>query len=153
MSNKLSEDKRNRQKKYDEDLNTLKNKRNTDINEENSLYASKLEDLRNKYADSISQAEQSLQDEYDRTMENAAEERDSVYKANEERTNALNTSLANLWNQKCDSEGWGDEYKVSENYNFSGGPPASPASGTLEFDKWYAQNFSLPLYNLQIQND
>ena len=153
LANKLSEDKRNRQKKYDEDLDALKNKRNTDINSENSLYASKLEDLRNKYADSISQAEQSLQDEYDRTIANAAEERDSVYKANEERTNALNTSLANLWNQKCDSEGWGDEYKVSDGYNFAGGPPASPASGTLEFDKWYAQNFSLPLYNLQIQND
>ena len=153
LANKLSEDKRNRQKKYDEDLNALKNKRNTDINEENSLYASKLEDLRNKYADSISQAEQALEDEYNRTIENAAEERDSVYKANEERTNALNTSLANLWNQKCDSEGWGDEYKVSDGYNFAGGPPSTPAAGTLEFDKWYAQNFSLPLYNLQIQND
>ena len=153
LANKLSEDKRNRQKKYDEDLNALKNKRNTDITEENSLYASKLEDLRNQYADSISQAEQSLQDEYDRTMENAAEERDSVYKANEERTNALNKSLANLWNQKCDSEGWGDEYKVSEEYNFAGGPPSNPpSSGTLEFDKWYAQNFSLPLWNLDIQN-
>ena len=153
LANKLSEDKRNRQKKYDEDLDALKNKRNTDINEENTIYANKLEDLRNKYADSISQAEQALQDEYNRTIESAAEERDSVYKANEERTNALNTSLANLWNQKCDSEGWGDEYKVSDSYNFAGGPPASPASGTLEFDKWYAQNFSLPLYNLQIQND
>ena len=153
LANKLSEDKRNRQKKYDEDLDALKNKRNTDINSENTIYANKLEDLRNKYADSISQAEQSLQDEYDRTIANAAEERDSVYKANEERTNALNKSLANLWNQKCDSEGWGDEYKVSDSYNFAGGPPASPASGTLEFDKWYAQNFSLPLYNLQIQND
>ena len=154
LSNKLSEDKRNRQQKYDEDLNTLKNKRNTDINSENTIYASKLEDLRNKYADNISQAEQSLQDDYDRKMKDAAEERDSVYKANEERTNALNTSLANLWNQKCDSEGWGDEYKVSENYNFAGGPPSNPpSSGTLEFDKWYAQNFSLPLYNLQIQND
>ena len=153
LSNKLSEDKTNRQQKYSDDLNTLTNKKNTDINEENSLYASKLEDLRNKYADSISQAEQSLQDEYDRTMESAAEERDSVYKANEERTNALNKSLANLWNQKCDSEGWGDEYKVSEEYNFAGGPPSTPAAGTLEFDKWYAQNFSLPLWNLQIQND
>ena len=153
LSNKLSEDKTNRQQKYSDDLNTLTNKKNTDINEENSLYANKLEDLRNKYADSISQAEQSLQDEYDRTMESAAEERDSVYKANEERTNALNKSLANQWNQKCDSEGWGDEYKVSEGYNFAGGPPATPAAGTLEFDKWYAQNFSLPLYNLQIQND
>lgn len=153
LSSKLSEDKTNRQQKYSEDLNTLKNKLNTDINSENSLYASKLEDLRNQYSDSISQAEQSLQDEYDRKMENAAEERDSVYKANEERTNALNKSLANLWNQKCDSEGWGDEYKVSEEYNFAGGPPSTPASGTLEFDKWYAQNFSLPLWNLQIQND
>ena len=153
LSNKLSEDKTNRQQKYSDDLNTLTNKKNTDINEENSLYANKLEDLRNKYADSISQAEQSLQDEYDRTMESAAEERDSVYKANEERTNALNKSLANQWNQKCDSEGWGDEYKVSEGYNFAGGPPSTPAAGTLEFDKWYAQNFSLPLYNLQIQND
>ena len=153
LSNKLSEDKTNRQQKYSDDLNALTNKKNTDINEENSLYASKLEDLRNKYADNISQAEQSLQDEYDRTMENAAKERDSVYKANEERTNALNKSLANLWNQKCDSEGWGDEYKVSEEYNFAGGPPSTPAAGTLEFDKWYAQNFSLPLYNLQIQND
>ena len=153
LSNKLSEDKTNRQQKYSDDLNALTNKKNTDINEENSLYASKLEDLRNKYADNISQAEQSLQDEYDRTMKNAAEERDSVYKANEERTNALNKSLANQWNQKCDSEGWGDDYKVSEEYNFAGGPPATPAAGTLEFDKWYAQNFSLPLYNLQIQND
>jgi len=54
LSNKLSEDKTNRQQKYSDDLNTLKNKRNTDINEENSLYASKLEDLRNKYADNIS---------------------------------------------------------------------------------------------------
>ena len=153
LSNKLSEDKTNRQQKYSDDLNTLTNKKNTDINEENSLYANKLEDLRNKYADNISQAEQSLQDEYDKTMKNAAEERDSVYKANEERTNALNKSLANLWNQKCDSEGWGDDYKVSEEYNFAGGPPSTPAAGTLEFDKWYAQNFSLPLYNLQIQND
>ena len=153
LSNKLSEDKTNRQQKYSDDLNTLTNKKNTDINEENSLYANKLEDLRNKYADNISQAEQSLQDEYDRTMENAAKERDSVYKANEERTNALNKSLANLWNQKCDSEGWGDQYKVSDGYNFAGGPPSTPAAGTLEFDKWYAQNFSLPLYNLQIQND
>ena len=152
LANKLSEDKRNRQKKYDEDLDALKNKRNNDINSENTIYANKLENLRNQYADSISQAEQSLQDEYDRKMENAAKERDSVYKANEERTNALNKSLANLWNQKCDSEGWGDEYKVSEEYNFAGGPPASPAAGTLEFDKWYAQNFSLPLWNLDIQN-
>ena len=153
LANKLSEDKRNRQKKYDEDLDALKNKRNNDINSENAIYANKLETLRNQYADSISQAEQALQDEYARKMENAAKERDSVYKANEERTNALNTSLANLWNQKCDSEGWGDDYKVSDGYNFAGGPPASPASGTLEFDKWYAQNFSLPLYNLQNQND
>ena len=83
-------------------------------------------------------------------MENAAKEKESVYKANEERTNALNKSLANLWNQKCDSEGWGDDYKVSEEYNFGGGQPPSPASGTLEFDKWYAQNFSLPLWNLDI---
>lgn len=153
LSSKLSEDKTNRQQKYSDDLNALKNKRNTDINSENSLYASKLEDLRNQYSDSISQAEQSLQDEYARTMENAAEERDSVYKANEERTNALNKSLANLWNQKCDSEGWGDEYKVSDGYNFAGGPPSNPpSSGTLEFDRWYAQNFSLPLWNLDIQN-
>ena len=153
LSSKLSEDKTDRQQKYSDDLNKLKNKKNTDINEENSLYASKLEDLRSKYSDNIAQAEQSLQDEYDRTMKNAAEERDSVYKANEERTNALNRSLANLWNQKCDSEGWGDDYKVSDSYNFAGGPPSTPAAGTLEFDKWYAQNFSLPLYNLQIQND
>ena len=153
LSNKLSEDKTDRQQKYSDDLNKLTSKRNTDKNSEDSIYASKLKDLRSKYSDSISQAEQSLQDEYDRTMKNAAEERDSVYKANEERTNALNKSLANLWNQKCDSEGWGDEYKVSEEYNFAGGPPSTPAAGTLEFDKWYAQNFSLPLYNLQIQND
>ena len=153
LSSKLSEDKTDRQQKYSDDLNKLKNKKNTDINEENSLYASKLKDLRNQYADNIAQAEQSLQDEYDRTMKNAAEERDSVYKANEERTNALNRSLANLWNQKCDSEGWGDQYKVSDGYNFAGGQPSSPSAGTLEFDKWYAQNFSLPLYNLQIQND
>ena len=152
LANKLSEDKSNRQKKYSDDLNALKNKRNTDITEENSLYANKLKDLRNQYADSISQAEQSLQDEYDRKMEDAAKEKESVYKANEERTNALNKSLADLWNQKCDSEGWGDEYKVSDSYNFGGGPPASPSSGTLEFDKWYAQNFSLPLWNLDIQN-
>ena len=153
LANKLSEDKTNRQQKYSDDLDALTSKRNTDKNSEDSIYASKLEDLRNQYADSIAQAEQALQDEYDRTIANAAEERDSVYKANEERTNALNTSLANLWNQKCDSEGWGDDYKVSDGYNFAGGPPASPAAGTLEFDKWYAQNFSLPLWNLGIQND
>ena len=152
LANKLSEDKSNRQQKYSDDLNALKNKRNTDINSENSLYASKLEDLRNQYADIISQAEQALQDEYDRKMEDAAKEKESVYKANEERTNALNKSLADLWNQKCDSEGWGDEYKVSDSYNFAGGPPSTPAAGTLEFDKWYAQNFSLPLWNLNIQN-
>ena len=153
LSTKLSEDKTNRQQKYSNDLDALTSKRNTDKNSENSLYASKLEDLRNQYTDSIAQAEQALEDEYNRTIENAAEERDSVYKANEERTNSLNTSLANLWNQKCDSEGWGDDYKVSDGYNFAGGPPASPASGTLEFDKWYAQSFSLPLWNLGIQND
>ena len=152
LANKLSEDKSNRQKKYDEDLDALKNKRNNDINSENTLYANKLEDLRNQYADSISQAEQALQDEYDRKMEDAAKEKESVYKANEERTNALNKSLADLWNQKCDSEGWGDEYKVSDSYNFAGGQPSTPAAGTLEFDKWYAQNFSLPLWNLNIQN-
>ena len=153
LSAKLQEDKSNRQQKYSDDLDALTSKRNTDKNAEDSIYASKLQDLRNQYAESISQAEQALQDEYDRTIANAAEERDSVYKANEERTNALNTSLANLWNQKCDSEGWGDDYKVSDGYNFAGGPPSSPASGTLEFDKWYAQNFSLPLWNLGIQND
>ena len=154
LSSKLSEDKTNRQQKYSDDLDALTSKRNTDKNSEDSIYASKLKDLRSKYSDSISQAEQALEDEYNRTIENAAEERDSVYKANEERTNALNKSLADLWNQKCDSEGWGDQYKVSDSYNFAGGPPSNPPSaGTLEFDKWYAQNFSLPLYNLQIQND
>lgn len=153
LSSKLSEDKTNRQQEYSDDLDTLTSKMREDKNAEDSIYASKLEDLRSQYADSIAQAEQALQDEYDRTIANAAEERDSVYKANEERTNALNTSLANLWNQKCDSEGWGDEYKVSDGYNFAGGPPSSPAAGTLEFDKWYAQNFSLPLWNLGIQND
>ena len=153
LSTKLSDDKTNRQQKYSDDLDALTSKMREDKNTEDSLYASKLEDLRNQYADHIAQAEQALQDEYDRTIANAAEERDSVYKANEERTNALNTSLANLWNQKCDSEGWGDDYKVSDGYNFGGGPPSSPAAGTLEFDKWYAQNFSLPLWNLGIQND
>ena len=153
LSTKLSEDKTNRQQEYSDDLDALTSKMREDKNAEDSIYASKLEDLRNQYADSIAQAEQALQDEYDRTIANAAEERDSVYKANEERTNSLNTSLANLWNQKCDSEGWGDDYKVSDGYNFAGGPPSTPAAGTLEFDKWYAQNFSLPLWNLQIQND
>ena len=153
LSNKLSEDKTNRQQKYSDDLNTLKNKRNTDINEENSIYASKLEDLRNQYADSISQAEQALQDESDRTIENAAKQRDQVYKENEDRTKSLNSSLVNQWNQKCDSEGWGDDYKASENYDFSGGPPSMPPVAVqLEFDKWYAQEFSLPLHNLGIQN-
>ena len=153
LSKKLSEDKTNRQQKYSDDLNNLKNKRNTGINEENSIYASKLEDLRSQYADSIAQAEQALQDEYDRTIQNAAKQRDQVYKENEERAKSLNSSLVNLWNQKCDSERWGDEYKASENYDFSGGPPSNPpSSGTLEFDKWYAQNFSLPLHNLAIQN-
>ena len=154
LSSKLSEDKSNRQQKYSDDLDTLTSKMREDKNSEDSIYASKLEDLRNQYADSISQAQQALEDEYNRTIENAAEERDSVYKANEERTNALNRSLVNLWNQKCDSEGWGDDYKASENYDFSGGPPSMPPVAVqLEFDKWYAQNFSLPLYNLQIQND
>ena len=154
LSSKLSKDKSNRQQKYSDDLDTLTSKMREDKNSEDSIYASKLEDLRNQYADSISQAQQALEDEYNRTIENAAEERDSVYKANEERTNALNRSLVNLWNQKCDSEGWGDDYKASENYDFSGGPPSMPPVAVqLEFDKWYAQNFSLPLYNLQIQND
>ena len=153
LSSKLSDDKTNRQQKYSNDLDTLTSKMREDKNAEDAIYASKLEDLRNQYADSIAQAEQALEDEYNRTIENAAEERDSVYKANEDRTNSLNTSLANLWNQKCDSEGWGDDYKVSDGYNFAGGPPASPASGTLAFDRWYAQNFSLPLWNLGIQND
>ena len=153
LSTKLSDDKTNRQQKYSNDLDTLTSKMREDKNAEDSIYASKLEDLRSQYADSIAQAEQALEDEYNRTIENAAEERDSVYKANEDRTNSLNTSLANLWNQKCDSEGWGDDYKVSDGYNFAGGPPASPASGTLAFDRWYAQNFSLPLWNLGIQND
>ena len=154
LSSKLSKDKSNRQQKYSDDLDTLTSKMREDKNAEDSIYASKLEDLRNQYADSISQAQQALEDEYNRTIENAAEERDSVYKANEERTNALNRSLVNLWNQKCDSEGWGDDYKASENYDFSGGPPSMPPVAVqLEFDKWYAQNFSLPLYNLQIQND
>ena len=153
LSTKLSEDKTNRQQKYSDDLDALTSKIREDKNAEDSIYASKLEDLRNQYADHIAQAEQALEDEYNRTIENAAEERDSVYKANEERTNSLNTSLANLWNQKCDAEGWGDDYKVSDGYNFAGGPPPSPSSGTLEFDKWYAQNFSLPLWNLGIQND
>ena len=153
LSTKLSEDKTNRQQKYSDDLDALTSKIREDKNAEDSIYASKLEDLRSQYADHIAQAEQALEDEYNRTIENAAEERDSVYKANEERTNSLNTSLANLWNQKCDAEGWGDDYKVSDGYNFAGGPPPSPSSGTLEFDKWYAQNFSLPLWNLGIQND
>ena len=154
LSSKLSKDKSNRQQKYSDDLDTLTSKMREDKNSEDSIYASKLEDLRNQYADSISQAQQALEDEYNRTIENAAEERDSVYKANEERTNALNRSLVNLWNQKCDSEGWGDDYKASENYDFSGGPPSMPPVAVqLEFDKWYAQGFSLPLYNLQIQND
>ena len=154
LSSKLSKDKSNRQQKYSDDLDALTSKMREDKNSEDSIYASKLEDLRNQYADSISQAQQALEDEYNRTIENAAEERDSVYKANEERTNALNRSLVNLWNQKCDSEGWGDDYKASENYDFSGGPPSMPPVAVqLEFDKWYAQNFSLPLYNLQIQND
>ena len=153
LSSKLSKDKSNRQKEYSDDLDTLTSKRNTDKNSEDSIYASKLEDLRSQYSDRISQAQQALEDEYNRTIENATEERDSVYKANEERTNALNKSLADLWNQKCDSEGWGDDYKVSDGYNFAGGPPPAPAAGTLEFDKWYAQNFSLPLWNLGIQND
>ena len=154
LSSKLSEDKSNRQQKYSDDLDALTSKMREDKNAEDAIYASKLEDLRKQYADSIAQAEQALEDEYNRTIENAAEERDSVYKSNEERTNALNRSLVNLWNQKCDSEGWGDDYKASENYDFSGGPPSMPPVAVqLEFDKWYAQNFSLPLYNLQIQND
>ena len=153
LANKLSEDKSNKQQKYQDDLDDLSTKMIEDKNAEDETYASKLKDLRSQYSDSISQAEQALQDEYDRTMENATKERDSVYKENAERTESLNRSLVNVWNQKCDSEGWGDDYKASENYDFSGGPPSMPPVGVqLEFDKWYAQEFSLPLHNLGIQN-
>lgn len=52
-------------------------------------------------------------------LSSATEARRKVWDECDQALEGLDKSLVGKWNDKCESEGWGDDYKVTDEYRFS----------------------------------